>query len=260
MIKKLILALFILLNGMAWKYSKAQQVIATAGDVHAKAIGSISYTIGEPVIKTLASVNSVLTQGFQQPHDLHLLHLTTFLQGYYLGGGIMQDVLYNQGVFSNPTVFTDSITIELHHNVFPFPVAFSKKQLINQNGTTTVRGLGDVGQSYYLVVKHRNSLETWSANPITISSNTIYDFTTNANQAFGANQTEVESGVWALYSGDINQDQTVDAFDYILQDPDVINGAFGYLATDLNGDGTVDSFDYILLDANIVNGVGAITP
>jgi hypothetical protein len=66
----------------------------------------------------------------------------------------------------------------------------------------------------------------------------------------------VESGVWAMYSGDINQDYIIDAFDYILQDPDIITGAFGYLNTDLTGDVVVDAFDYIMLDGNLVNGVG----
>jgi hypothetical protein len=63
-----------------------------------------------------------------------------------------------------------------------------------------------------------------------------------------------------LYSGDINQDGSIDAFDYLVQEPDIINGNSGYLHTDLNGDGAVDAFDYLVLDPNLVSGVGAATP
>jgi hypothetical protein len=63
-----------------------------------------------------------------------------------------------------------------------------------------------------------------------------------------------------MYGGDVNQDLTIDAFDYLLQDPDIVIGASGYVDTDLTGDGFVDAFDYILLDANLIFGVSAITP
>jgi hypothetical protein len=70
----------------------------------------------------------------------------------------------------------------------------------------------------------------------------------------------VEPGIYVMYSSDINQDLAIDAFDYLLLDPDVINCLYGYLATDLTSDGYVDADDYIMLDANLVNGVGAVTP
>jgi hypothetical protein len=44
----------------------AQEVITTAGDLYSNANGSVSYTIGEPVIETFTGGNNILTQGFQQ--------------------------------------------------------------------------------------------------------------------------------------------------------------------------------------------------
>ncbi len=44
----------------------AQEVVSSAGDSHSKANGSISYTIGEPVVETFTGENNILTQGFQQ--------------------------------------------------------------------------------------------------------------------------------------------------------------------------------------------------
>jgi hypothetical protein len=43
-----------------------QQVIATSGNAVDYTSGSISWTIGEPVVSTLASSDKVLNQGFQQ--------------------------------------------------------------------------------------------------------------------------------------------------------------------------------------------------
>jgi hypothetical protein len=240
--------------------SIAPQVIATAGGYQSTSVGSISFTIGETNTKTLSSANNMLTQGFQQPFELNLINVKAFLQGYYISSNQMQDVLYNQGEYTNPSLITDTITVELHHATTPFALAFQTKSALKQNGNINITGLGVVGQSYYIVLKHRNTVETWSANPVLLSSNISYDFSIAANKAFGDNQVSMGNGQWSVYSGDINQDQVIDAFDYILLDPDIINGASGYLTTDLTGDGVVDAFDYILLDANLINGVGAITP
>lgn len=81
-----------------------------------------------------------------------------------------------------------------------------------------------------------------------------------SNKAFGDNMIEVEPGVWAIYSGDINQDLTVDLFDQIDLDNDITIGNFGYLSTDLNGDGSIDLFDQIILDNNLFAGVVVLSP
>ena len=44
----------------------AQEVVSSAGDSHINNNGSISYTIGEPVVETFTGENNILTQGFQQ--------------------------------------------------------------------------------------------------------------------------------------------------------------------------------------------------
>lgn len=239
--------------------SLSPQVIATTGGYTSNAAGSLSYTVGETVIQTLSTGSHTLTQGFQQPFEMQL-NLKAYLQGYYVGGGQMTDVLYNQGVYGSPSTVSDSITVALHEQSFPFNLAFQTTLPINQDGTVTVRGLGNMGQSYYVVLRSRNHVETWSASPITLNHNTSYDFSSGAAQAYGGNQAEVETGIYAMYAGDIVQDLVVDAFDYIAMDSDLIVGAFGYLNTDLTGDGVVDAFDYVILDANLVAAIGAVTP
>lgn len=80
------------------------------------------------------------------------------------------------------------------------------------------------------------------------------------NNAYGDNQKEMEPGVFAIFSGDTNQDGVVDFIDQINLDNDAINFAVGYLNTDLNGDSVVDFLDQIILDNNVFNFVAVISP
>lgn len=108
------------------------------------------------------------------------------------------------------------------------------------------------GQTYYVVLKHRNAIQTWSANPIVLSD-ALYDFTTNANKAYGNNQVLVAANTYAMFNGDINQDENVDLIDAGMEENDITNFIYGYYATDINGDGNVDLLDNAVLESN-VNG------
>ena len=246
--------------GIVNAQSLSPQVIATAGGYQTSAAGSLSFTIGETNTQTLTSATHMLTQGFQQPYKL-TLNVKAFLQGYYAGSGLMANVLNNQGVTLNPGNETDSLTIELRESASPFNLISTTKQIIQTNGTVSYNGLATAGISCYIVIKHRNSIETWSANPVLLTENTFYDFSTAANKAYGDNQKEVEPGVFAFFSGDINQDGFVDSFDFPALDTDIFNGvSSAYVNTDLNGDGFVDSFDFPIFDVNSFNGVSMMMP
>ena len=88
------------------------------------------------------------------------------------------------------------------------------------------------------------------------------------NNAFGDNLKIVDSTlvganyeyIFAIYSGDIDQNGSIDASDFLELDPSIQNGDGGYVVGDLNGDGAVDASDFLVLDPNIQNGVGAATP
>ena len=80
------------------------------------------------------------------------------------------------------------------------------------------------------------------------------------NQAFGDNQAQVAPGVFAIYSGDANQDGTIDGSDFLIVDAAIQNFDGGYVVTDLNGDGGVDGTDFLILDVNVQNFISVITP
>ena len=114
------------------------------------------------------------------------------------------------------------------------------------------------GNSFYLRVTHRNSLETWSADPVQINDGDTYDFTTSDLQAYSSNMVNVDPGTFALWSGDVSdfgsnlgiQDGFVESSDYGAIENDSQNFAFGYNYTDITGDGLVESSDYSMIENN----------
>ncbi len=94
----------------------------------------------------------------------------------------------------------------------------------------------------FIVVYHRNHLAVKSATALLQTSNIYtYDFTTAQSQAYQNRQTEVSSGVWALYAGNGNADEQLDALDKTAWEMDA--GATGYHMGDFNLDGQVNNKD-----------------
>ncbi|MFM9027776.1 MAG: hypothetical protein ACKOQ6_07240, partial [Bacteroidota bacterium] len=167
---------------------------------------------------------------------------------------------YNEGVAGADTGAVDTVTISLV-NPTSLTVFSQSKGLLSNNGLLSVSFPEKVlGNAYYIKVNHRNLLETWSATPIEFSTTTLYDFTDGANKAYGDNQTEVEPGVWAIYSGELNADGFIDTFDSVIWETFNIGFSFGYFPADLNGDGYVDTFDSPFLEQNNLNFVSALRP
>ena len=189
-----------------------------------------------------------------------VLNLQVFIQGYYTGGNAMSPVLFNQGVSSNMNI-TDEITVELHSAVAPYGFVASTVATLHTDGMATCTFNSAGPGNYYIVVKHRNALQTWSATPIQLNAaSNMYNFTTSSSKAYGDNMIEVEPGKWAMYSGDITLDENIDLSDFSQYENDANNFLFGYLSTDLNGDGTVDLLDSPPLDNNIANFIYTIHP
>jgi hypothetical protein len=171
-----------------------------------------------------------------------------FIEGYYIGASTMSPVKANQGIGTSSTD-VDDILVELRHPT-TYALVTSTQAILLTNGTAACTFSTAPNGSFYVVVKHRNAVQTWSANPVSIGATSSYNFTTAANKAYGDNMKEVEAGVWAFYSGDINQDELVDPIDYSIWEADNNNFEFGYFATDINGDGLVDPIDYSIWEFN----------
>jgi len=186
------------------------------------------------------------------------LNLSLFIGCYYVGSGQMQPVLYNEGVCGSCFTQVDTILVELHDSLNPLTVVASFKGMLMVDGTVACTFPNSVvGNSYYVAVKHRSTVQTWSASPVLMNNTTSYDFTTAPSQAYGNNMILVSTSpiIFAFYCGDINQDGNIDQIDFEPLDFGINHGLFGYNISDLNGDGNTDLLDFPILDASICPGI-----
>lgn len=165
-----------------------------------------------------------------------------------------------ESFFNGTEMIQDTIQVFLANASSPFDFKDSSKIYLNTDGSGTCYFLNAVDSTNYLVIKHRNSVETWSQFPQHFTNSILtYDLTTDSAKAYGNNLVNKNSK-WCIYSGDVNQDGFIDLSDLILIDNDSFNFASGYLNTDLTGDGIVDLNDMIICDNNAFNFVGTISP
>lgn len=156
----------------------------------------------------------------------------------------------------------DTIVVSLRSATSPYDLVEMSMAYLSPTGTAAVNFAKAVnGVNYYIVVNHRNSIETWSKSGGEVFTGGVlnYDFTSAATQAFGSNMVLVGSK-YSFYTGDPNQDGTVDAGDLSLIDNDAFNFVSGYVVTDLNGDQSVDGTDLTFADNNAFAFVGVVRP
>jgi len=189
-------------------------------------------------------------------------NLTAFLEGLYNGSGTMRKAQNEFGP-QFPGLTADQVSIELHNSA-----AYSTKVLTVNNvnlsttGTTAVTLPGLYSGSYYVTVRHRNSIETTTASPVSFAGTTVnYSFDAPA-KAYGGNLLLMAGPgtYYAIYGGDVNQDGSVDTGDATPVDNDSAAFVMGYVATDVNGDASVDTGDVTIIDNNGAAFVTSVTP
>ena len=186
------------------------------------------------------------------------LNLTALIEGFYVG---LRKMTPTVDPVVNPQL-CDTVIAQLCDPTGAHNVIYSVKGTLNLSGEGQFV-FPDVvnGQSFYISIIHRNAVNTWSGVAVVMTEETYYDFTTSSSQAFGNNmiQTPDQAG-WAFYSGDLDQDGSIDGSDFLALDPSIQNADGGYMIGDLNGDGAVDGSDFLIYDPNSQNGVGASIP
>jgi hypothetical protein len=128
-------------------------------------------------IKSGAKVTSISQAvSTYSPAATIALNLQLFIEGYYDSGQAMYSVLLNSGRSIN-ALLVDTITVELHQSSSPYSFVESAKGILKVDGTCAVNISSQrMGNAYYIAVKQRNSLETWSKLPVTLNATTEYDF------------------------------------------------------------------------------------
>lgn len=166
-----------------------------------------------------------------------------------------------EGYYNGVTNISDTLLIELHRSNPPYNIVDHTKIFPNSagEGTGTLTNIQN-GTAYYIIVKHRNAVETWSALPQTVIAGTLtYDFTSSSAKAYG-NNLKIIGSKWCIYEGDVNQDDVVDASDLNLVYTANVAGVSGYVSTDLNGDMFIEAADIGIIFMNNVFGIERKSP
>jgi carboxypeptidase T len=188
------------------------------------------------------------------------MNLTVMLEGLYNGAGTMRKAQDASGNHF-PGNTADQITVELHDAANYGAIVYTAVNInLSTTGTAMVEIPGTFNGSYYVTIRHRNSIETTTAGPVALTGGPInYDFTTGASRAFGDNLLNI-GGVYVIYGGEVYQDGLIDLSDMVLVEADINLFATGYLVTDVNGDGLVDLSDMILIEQNMNLFISSVLP
>ncbi|MDZ4712034.1 MAG: CARDB domain-containing protein [bacterium] len=189
------------------------------------------------IIDWLTSVNT----------GVKVLDITLLIEGFYDAG--------------TNVMVGDTVRVYLRNQTNPFAIVDSSKGYLNASGIGSFIFNNAVnGTNYYLHIKHRNGIETWSKTVQSFSSNHLaYNFTTAADKSFGDN-LKLAGSKWVMFGGDQNQDGTVDVVDIVNVYNDASNFNSGYVKTDLNGDDFVDVADVLITYNNSSQFVSKVTP
>jgi hypothetical protein len=198
--------------------------------------------------------------GFQTLADKNL-NVTVLLEGLYNGSGTLRKAQNGSGN-QFPGTTADQVTVELHNSASYASLAYSFSNVnLSTAGALTAVVPGILSGSYYVTIKHRNSIETTTASAVSFATGPItYNFTNLASKAYGSNMKLMSGGYWGIFGGDVSQDGLIDSGDMIPVDNAVNFFVTGYIPEDANGDGLVDSSDMIIVDNNAKDFVSSITP
>lgn len=181
-----------------------------------------------------------------------LLHSRSLIQGFYNS--------------STNLMARDTMEFNMRYTFAPFEIVDNGRVYLQTDGSGTASFTNITnGVLYYIQLQHRNSIKTWSTEGITfdaLTSQSQYDFTSAASQAYGNNMVQVDNVPvrFAIFGGDVDQNGIVDGTDQALIDNDAFNFVAGYVVTDITGDNVVDASDGAIADNNAANFVTAILP
>lgn len=157
----------------------------------------------------------------------------------------------------------DTVKVFVRQSNSPYNLIDSAQTVID---SVSFKGLCQFNNTpngkYYLQIRHRNSLETWSksgGDSIKKGNTLDYDFTSAASQAYGSNQI-LKGTKYCIYSGDVLQEGFIELSDLLFVYDDVTIFDSGYSESDINGDNIVDLDDLLMVYNNSVSFVELIRP
>jgi len=104
------------------------------------------------------------------------VNIGLFIQGFYIGANQLTPVLQNVGISQDPND-VDTVFVELHTMSLPFNTVATTSGILKTNGMLSVQfPAAFANGDYYIVIRHRNTIETWSKDPVHLLNTTNFDF------------------------------------------------------------------------------------
>lgn len=184
---------------------------------------------------------------------------------FYVTSSLMLNY-FIEGFYNSSTnlMISDSARVYLRSNISPYTILDAAQNILKPDGSAffNFTFLTNGSPSYFISVKHRNSIETWCKLPQALTLTSNYSFTSSQSFAYGDNTVQVDASpvTFAAYSGDVNQDGSVDVADISAIDNDAFNFVGGYVSTDVTGNNVTDVSDLAITDNNAYNFVSKVTP
>ena len=170
----------------------------------------------EPTLKLFSSTNSGTNWLYMggsvniATNEITLPGLTAFSRWSACSSHVSASIsLIMEGFYSLsplPTKLnmTDTVRIYLRNSSSPYVAADSSIGLLDSLTFNSPFQFANAPSGlYYLQIKHRNSLETWSKNPLAYMQDTIlnYNFTIGLTQAYGNNM--IQKGISFVFTAEM---------------------------------------------------------
>ncbi len=279
------------------QHAVVSDVVSSGATNSTSASYSLRGTVSQATVGAQQAGNKSIRVGFWYaaggflPSGL-LADLRLFLEGPYTGSQQMSADLtdvapstqpYGDPAYAETPIYyegpesvdslaagmVDWVVVELRADTSSASKVASRAALLREDGF--VRDLDGVSSvkfedipsgDYFVVVRHGNHVPVMSAAAVSLgTSPTAVDFTSAAGSAFGVDALkQVESGVYALFGGDENQDGQVTAPDFNSYLVATTGGVTGYVRADFNRDGQVTAPDFNIYLANTALGAATRFP
>ncbi len=191
-----------------------------------------------------------------------LVKIGLFLEGLYDAASHKMIGLSGSSAIPCAEPVADQFSVELHNSTLYSTIEYLAPDLsLDVGGWAQFTVPAGKNGTYYITIRHRNSVATVSAVPVSFVGNTIeYNFRDASTKALGNNMKLMNDGFWAIYTGDVNQDNFVNLTDLTQAGNEASDFSAGYLSSDCNGDGLIDATDLILIDNNSSEFIHSVIP
>lgn len=238
------------------------------------------YIYGDYVMGTIwglsypSLVNSVLVDtnffitsfGTDENKEIYTVSKTGTIYKFYKAPKVLNLSTIVEGLYNNilNKMVKDTVKVYLRSSSAPFDLIDSSKCKLDSTGNGLFNFTKAVNSvPYYIIVKHRSSIEVWSSLVKSFASDYLsYNFTTAINMVYGNNSVQIDNSPvkYGLFSGDVNQDGQINLDDIVIIQNDANLFKSGYLASDISGNNLVELTDVITAINNAADFVHKISP